>query len=135
MASIEQIMLGLEAAVGAVNGLRVSEYIPGQIVVPAAIIGVPPIDYERDLGQSGINLDFTVTVLVSAGLDRVGQLKLAGYANKTGATSVVAAIRADRDLGGAAHDCKVTGFRPLGIQEVGVIQYFGGVFTVRVMAA
>jgi hypothetical protein len=134
--TIEQIMDGLEARLATISGLRVSDVSPGQINPPCAVIGVPPItEYHATFGSGRMTLnDLTITVLVSATLDRVGQKSLASYANPAGATSIKAAVEADKTLGGVVDDCVVMSFRPLGIEEVGVIGYFGGVFQLRAIA-
>lgn len=135
MATIEAIMDGLEARLATISGLRVSDVSPGQINPPCAIVGVPDIpDYRITMRNGYALLTFQVTVLVSAALDRVGQKKLAGYADFTGANSIRTAIEGDDTLGGAASECVVDSFRPLGLEEVGTIGYFGGVFNIRVVA-
>lgn len=134
--TIEQIMDGLEVRLATISGLRVSDVSPGQINPPCAVIGVPAVtNYHATFGSARMTLDdLSVTVLVSAAYDRAGQKKLAGYANPTGATSVKAAVEADKTLGGTVDDCVVLSFRPLGLEEVGVIGYFGGVFQLRAIA-
>lgn len=134
--TIEQIMLGIETRLKTITGLRVAEYVADQINPPAAVVGVPEIDsYHATMGRGRFTLEPTVTVFTSAALDRVGQLKLASYANPTGANSVVAAIEGDKTLGGVVEDCIVVSFRPLGMEEVGVIGYYGGEFTLRTIAS
>lgn len=133
--TIEQIMLGIEARLATISGLRTSEIDPDQINPPVAIVGVPEIPrYHGTMGMGRFEIDPTVTVLVSATLDRVGQLQLAGYANPTGATSIRAAIEADKTLGGVVDDCFVISFRPLGRTEVGALGYYGGIFALRAIA-
>ncbi|GGK32144.1 hypothetical protein GCM10010124_26170 [Pilimelia terevasa] len=133
--TILQVMQGIEARLNTITGLRVSDIAPDQINPPAAVVGVPAVPaYHATMGRGRFQLAPTVTVLVSAGLDRVGQHKLAGYANPTGALSVVAAVEADKTLGGVVDDCHVVGFRPLGLEEIGLIGYYGGVFELRVIA-
>lgn len=134
-ATIEQIMQGIETRLATISGLRVSDTTPDQINPPQAFVGVPNIpNYHGTMGRAKFPIEPTVTVLVSATLDRVGQLKLASYANPTGDSSIVAAIEADRTLGGIVDDCIVDSFRPLGLEEVGLIGYYGGVFALRVIA-
>jgi hypothetical protein len=134
--TIEQIMDGIETRLATISGLRVSDVSPGQINPPCAIVGVPAItSYHATFGSGRMTLDdITVTVLVSAAVDRVGQKKLAGYANPTGSTSIKAAVEGDKTLGGVVDDCIVVSFRPLGLDEVGVIGYFGGIFQLRAIA-
>ena len=133
--TIAQILAGVETRLATIDGLRVSDIVPDQINPPAAIVGVPEIpDYHATQRRGYFIVSPTVTVLVSAALDRVGQMKLADYASPAGALSVVSAIEADRTLGGVVDDCIVTSFRPLGLEEVGLIGYYGGLFTLRVAA-
>jgi hypothetical protein len=135
MATIVQVMLGIETRLKTITGLRAEEFRPDQINPPQAIVGVPPIpDYRRSFGPTGqLVIEPTVTLLVSAALDRVGQQKLASYVDKTGAQSIFAAIEADKTLGGLDVECTVKSFDPLSSQEVGLIGYYGGIFKLAVI--
>jgi hypothetical protein len=136
MPTLEQIALGIEAAL-APTGLRTQEYVPDKVTPPAAIIGLAEIpDHRVAIAGSKFDVTFTITVLTSAAYTRGGQLALLTYADRAGAASVFAAFEADRTLGGVVDDCQFARpfFRPLGIEEVGLLGYFGGVFTLRVMA-
>lgn len=131
--TIEQIMQGIETALATISGLRVNDVSPGQIVPPCAIVGVPPIpDYNATLGSGFWEVQPAVTVLVSAAMDRAGQLALASYADHTGSNSIRAKLAANQTLGGLVDYCVVRSFRPFGLEEVGVIGYYGGVFTLDV---
>lgn len=133
--TILQIMQGIETRLATISGLRTRDISPDQISPPCAIVGVPPIpEYRATFGRGRFRLAPTVTVLTSAALDRAGQQKLAGYADPTGTQSIAAAIEADRTLGGIVEECHVIDFRPLGREEVGLIGYYGGEFTLHVMA-
>lgn len=128
-------MLGIETRLATIAGLRTSEIAADQINPPQAIVGVPGIpEYRLTFGRGRFQISPTVTVLVSAALDRTGQLKLASYANATGASSIPAAIEGDRTLGGIVEECVVDNFRVLGLEEVGIIGYYGGEFSLRVVA-
>lgn len=137
MATLAAIMAGIEGRLATIAGLRVSDTVPGQINPPQAIVGVPAVETY----QAGLNpherpaLAPTITVLVSSAMDRVGQLALADYADPTGAKSIPAAIQGDSSLGGAVGrgGCLVVRFDPLGVEEVGLIGYYGGRFTLRVI--
>lgn len=134
--TIEQVMLGIETRLATISGLRVTEYIADQINPPAAVVGVPEIDsYHATMGRGRFTISPTVTVFTSAAYDRVGQLKLASYANPTGSSSIVVAIEGDKTLGGVVDDCIVVSFRPLGLEEVGVIGFYGGEFTLQAIAS
>lgn len=112
-----------------------SDTLEGDISPPWAMIGVPPIsNYHATMGRARFEVEPTISVFTSKGWDRTGQLQLASYANPTGAKSIIAAVEADKTLGGVVEDCIVVSFRPIGIEEFAEIGYFGGVFTTRIIA-
>ena len=128
--TLPQLMDALEAVLDGI-GLRASGASPGLINPPAAIVGVPPVpEYRATFARGRVYLtDWPITVLTSSKVDRVGQRALAEYASWVGPKSVPLALEADKTLGGLIHDLAVQSFRPLGLDEVGVLQYFGGVFS------
>ncbi|UJW32392.1 hypothetical protein L3Q67_00980 [Saccharothrix sp. AJ9571] len=131
--TIEAVMDALEARLSTVPGLRTSTHSPGKINPPEAIVGAPDIDeYRLTFGRGRMTLLFQVTVLTSAAFDRPGQRKLAAFASVTGDQSIPLAIEADQTLGGMAETCYVASYRALGLEEVGAIGYFGGIFSVPV---
>ena len=134
-ATIEQIMDGLETRLATISGLRTRNIAADNPPIPCAFPLVPPITYRETFGRGTYSLNFQIVVLVSAALDRVGQLKLAGYANPRGTTSIITAIEGDKTLGGIVADLVVDTFDPRGLEEVGIVGYYGGVFNVRVIAS
>lgn len=133
--SIASIMAGIETRLRTITGLNTSDISPGQITPPCAIVGIPPIpNYHATFGRAKWELSPTITVLTSTTMDRAGQLLLAGYADHSGATSVAGAIEGDPTLGGIVDFCIVDDFRPLGLEEVGLLGYYGGVFSLRIVA-
>lgn len=133
--TIRQVMQGIEGRLDTISGLQVRDVIPDQVNPPQAFVGIPPIpQYHSSMSRGVFTIEPTVTVLVSAALDRTGQLSLADYVNPTGGNSVIAAVEADKTLGGIVDDTVVISFEPLGIAEVGQIGYYGGRFQLRVMA-
>lgn len=133
--TIAQIMAGIETRLNTITGLRVMAYTADQINPPQATVGVPPVEnYHTTFQRGRMQLDLEIYIFVSAALDRTGQVALAEYANPTGAKSVIAAIYGDRTLSGTVEDCIVRSFRPLGMEEVGLIGYYGGVFEISVIA-
>ena len=130
--TIRAVLTAIETQLATIPGLKTSDYAPGQITPPQAIILAPPINYLVGYGDRRPILEVQVTVLVSAALDRVGQLALADYADPDSATSIPKAIAADPRLGGVVGQCQVTSFEPLGSEDVGLLGYFGGRFTLRI---
>ena len=132
--TVEQVMQAIETALTGISGLHVDDTAPGSINPPQAIVGIPPIPrYHTSLGGRRMELAPTVTVLVSAVADRAGQLALAAYADPQSATSVAKVLEADPTLGGVVSACQVQSFRPLGLEEVAAVGYFGGEFVLRVL--
>ena len=130
--TIRAVLGAIEQRLGTIDGLRTSDYAPGQIQPPQAIVLAPPINYLVGLGARRPILEVQVTVLVSAALDRVGQLALADYADPDGPRSIAATIAADPTLGGVVGQAQVTTFEPLGSEDVGLLGYYGGRWTIRI---
>lgn len=134
--TIEAVMAGIEDRLATIDGLRTSDVVADQINPPQAVVGVPTIpNYHQTMRRGTFQIEPTVTVLVSAALDQTGQRKLASYANPAGPSSIIAAIEGDKTLGGVVDDTILQEFRPLGLDEVGIVGYYGGVFTLRVLAS
>lgn len=135
--TIPQIMTALGTRLDTITGLRGVGHAPDNPSPPTAFPLVPAIPSYREAMQRGTYVvPFRIAILTGAQLDRAGQLALAGFANPTGALSVRAALEdTDRTLGGLIDDLVVDGFDPTGLQEVGLVNYYGGVFNVRVIAS
>jgi hypothetical protein len=133
--TLTEVMRGLEDRLRTIPGLRVPrDGQPDTIDPPAAVVGVPPIPSYRTAMQRGAFLiNPTVLVLVSATVSRAGQMALAGYADVSGPQSIPAAIEADRTLGGTVADCVVTSFDPTGLEDVGQLGFYGGLFRLTVI--
>ncbi len=102
--------------------------------LPLAVVGIPTVTtYHSSMARGHFELEPTITVFTSQVVNRVGQEKLAAYADPSGATSIRAAIEADKTLGGKVSDAHVIGFRPLDLEEYSAFGYFGGIFTMYVI--
>ena len=107
MTTLAQVRDGLEARLRTIDGLRVYDYVPDDSNYPAAQIH-PPInaDYRDDQGMGSFTARFIVMLMVPAAIDRK-QLDLYALLDRTGTSSVFAAVEADRTLGGLSVDCRV----------------------------
>lgn len=133
--TLAQIMAGLETRLQTIAGLNTADTVPGQITPPYAYVGVPEIpSYRVAFGRGSWMPNPTITILTSSKAMGDDQLVLASYADVTGANSIPLAIEADRTLGLAGVDCIVTSFRPLGMEEVATLGYYGGIFTLQMIA-
>lgn len=131
-------MTALKGRLSSVDGLRAYDYAPDNPTLDkaAAFPLVPEISSYREAMRRGLIVyPFRVALLTGAQLDRSGQLRLAQYASATGVRSIRAALEdGDRTLDGLIDDLVVDSFDPNGLQEVGLLNYYGGTFAVRVMA-
>lgn len=139
-ATLPELMDGLEGLLDNITGLRVKDVVGPSLPVSgnasAAVIFTPAIpSYRATFGRGIYELDIEVGVFTATVIDRMGQRKLALFASQTGDSSIRAAVEADSTLGGVAQTSYLASFRPLGIEEVGVLGYFGGIFTVHLAAS
>lgn len=134
-ATIPEIMLGIQERLDTIDGLEAKDHAPDQLTTPTAFVSVPPIpNYRLTMKRGTYEIRPTVTVVVSAANSEDGQYTLAQYMTPFGDKSIVKAIEGDRTLGGRVDDCVVESFEPIGLENIGEIEYFGGVFTLRVLA-
>lgn len=139
-ATLDEIVDGIEGLLRSVEALRVSDTIGPDLPVSGqasvAVVLPPDVDdYRATMGRSKYELDVEVLVLVASVVDRVGQRNLLRYASQTGSKSIRAAVESDPMLGGTCDTSFLKSFRHLGIEEVGVIGYFGGIFTIHLAAS
>ncbi|MGE5830145.1 MAG: hypothetical protein ACM30G_17555 [Micromonosporaceae bacterium] len=101
---------------------------------PCLIVLPAPEDFlDYDVTFDGRD-DFRLVlkILMGSADARTGQAALLGYLDRTGATSVRAAVYTDPTLGGTASDCKVTGARGYGDVEWAGVPYYGAELVVEV---
>lgn len=145
-ATIDEIMTGLKDRLSGVDGLRAWPYQPDAPTLDKAAAWplVPAIPSYREAMRRGLIVyPFRIVLLTGAQSERSGQLRLAQYASATGPRSIRAALedgtdgegRSVKTLGGRVDDLIVDSFDPDGLQDVGLINYYGGTFSVRVMAS
>lgn len=124
---------GLKTRLGTISGLRVADGYD-MVSVPAVIVGDLDIeDYHQTMsGAAGALREYTwkIRLYVSKADDRSALNKMDAYLD--GPSDVVAAIEADRTLGGAAETLLVTGMSGYGVYDVAGQAYLGTVFTVTV---
>lgn len=127
------VMDAIEVRLATIAGLRVRDVSPGQINPPQAVIGLGDVPAYHATHDGSADLDFQLHVFTSAAVDRVGQRLLAEFAAPDGPKSIRQVLEADRSLNGTVADVRVTSFRVLGLREVGLIGYFGGLWVVEVI--
>jgi hypothetical protein len=115
-------------------GLRSMPERPGQINPPFLMVGIPPIpDYRATMRRGKVVIpNWPLYILTSAQVNRIGQKALAEYASWTGEKSLVLALENEPTLDGVVTDLVCQSSRPLGVEEVGLLGYFGGELLITV---
>lgn len=124
MADLSAIRTGLAARFATIATFRHAYDVwPDQVNTPCAIV-MPaqssPAAWREALGGAP-SFTFEVTILMCPWADRGlprAQRALDEVLDDTGASSVHAAIRSDRTLGGTVHTCDVAGFTEYGALEM-----------------
>lgn len=114
------VRTGLGAALDTITGLRVFDYVPDSLSPPAAVVEPLEVDYDEAMNRG---LDFYrafILVIVGRMSDRSSQDRLDAYVAGSGASSVKAALEANRTLGGACSTLQVTSARPREVVVSGV---------------
>lgn len=133
--TIGQIVAAVETRLKTISGLRTSQYVPDAVNPPQAVVDFSgDINYHETFVHGKQRLELTVIILVSRVVDRVGNAALAAYASTSGTNSIHTAIEGDATLGSLVDDCTVGTFRRLGQEEIDGLGFYGGVFTLHVIA-
>ena len=114
------VRAGLGTALDTITGLRVFDYVPDSLSPPAAVVEPLEVDYDEAMRRG---LDFYrafILVIVGRMSDRSSQDRLDAYVAGSGASSVKAALEADKSLGGACSTLQVTSARPREVVVSGV---------------
>jgi hypothetical protein len=99
---------GLKARLATISGLRTYDYQPDQVNPPFAFPTLEEIRYHATaMGTGGVEMDFTINLILSRQSERVAQDEIDKYMAYSGSQSVRAAIEGDRTLGGVCEDCVV----------------------------
>ena len=119
MAEIRQ---GLVDNLSAISGVQWSPYLLASPTPPSGHVIPSEIAYDRAMHRGMDEVTMTVQAFVALGLDQAAQMKLDELLAPSGATSVKAAIEADRTLGGKVQDAwvsAVTGYTLVTIPDRG----------------
>ncbi len=135
MASISALRDAIQARLATIPDLRAHDTVPAQVNPPAAVVipASPFITYDATMGRGSDDFVFTIQLVVSRAVDRVGQDRLDALLSPFGPSSVKAAV--DGDLGGVADFAHVASVDSYGAVEWAGIEYFGAEVTVNVTAS
>src|SRR4051794_12981588 len=99
MSRVGNIRSAMATALATIDGLRATAYEPDQIKPPLAVVGDVAINYDETFGSAADRchkLTIAVRVYVPRANDKAGQDRLDGYVSPTGASSIKAALEADK---------------------------------------
>jgi hypothetical protein len=105
--TLTQIKEGLQVRLATIPGLRSYAYQPDNLNAPFAWPMLDTITYNGAMRGGLITSTFTVSVVVGRSAERSAQAALDGFLSYEGATSVRAALEADRSLGGVVQNLLV----------------------------
>ena len=114
------VRAGIGTALDTIAGLRCFDYVPDSLAPPAAVVEPLEIDYDESMNSGTQFYRAFILVIVGRMSDRSSQDRLDAYLTDTGATSVKAALEADRTLGGACATLQVASSRPREVVVSGV---------------
>jgi hypothetical protein len=129
---LNAVMNAVGVRLAAIAGVRVYDYPPDSVAVPAAVVSYPEeITYDETMARGCDSCVLTVAVLVGMTSDRASRDALAAYVAGTGAASVKTAV--DGTLAGTVKDARVgrAVFRDV---NVGGVDYRAAIFDVEVYA-
>lgn len=140
MTELADIRAGLAANLNtALSGIQCTGYLLGSPTAPGFEIELHPngVGFDRAMGRGLDEWFMIVRGYVASNLDLAAQKKLDLWLASSGATSVKAAIEADRTLGINDVDCVVTeatGYRQYTVASAPNVTYLGAEWTIRVLA-
>lgn len=122
-------------AAASIPGLRGMAFLRDSIEPPVFVSGEVTLDFDRTFRNGGAGLVealITGRLYISRSDDRSGQDRLDSYLLPTGDLSIMAAIEADKTLGGNCKVLHVERVHGYGIYDVGGTSYLGAQFDIRV---
>ena len=114
------VRAGIGTALDTIAGLRCFDYVPDSLAPPAAVVEPLEIDYDEAMNRGCEFYRAFILVIVGRMSDRSSQDRLDVYLTESGASSIKAALEADRTLGGACATLQVASSRPREVVVSGV---------------
>ena len=106
-ATVTQIKQAIATALGTIPGLRSYAVQPDNLNPPFAWPMLDTVTYNGAMRGGHITHSYTVTVVVGRAAERTAQNALDGYVSYDSATSIRAALEADRTLNGVVQNLLV----------------------------
>lgn len=133
-ASLAEIADGLETRLATITGLRVFDHVPDVFAPPCAFVFPDSVEYWNAFSGGDPEHTYTVTVVTGRNSDRANQRSLYAYMAYDGASSVRAAIEADRTLGGVVQTLLVERADNVRMISQGEANYLAADFRCRIHA-
>jgi len=124
---------GIATNIASISGIRTYSEIPDNPALPAAVVGLTTVDYNRSFQRGLTQYTFTVTVILGRLAEIRAQKNMDAYISN-GPNSIKAAIESDKTLGGYAFDTLVTEMTDITSTTIGDITYLAADFAVTVFA-
>lgn len=125
------VMDDLGAALGAIEGLRVTPYWADRISPPAAVVAWPdPLTYDTTMGRGSDRAEVPVVVLVGKVDTRSSRDAMAAYLAGSGPSSVKAAVEAYQ---ASAYDSARVMRAEVGVVTVAAVEYLAGTFYIDII--
>lgn len=106
------VRAGLVTRINTISGLPALDYIPEVVIPPMAFVGQLEIDFDS-ANARGLDMAHVDVVVIVQRMDaQSAQTSLDGYLAGTGASSIKAAIEADKTLAGACSTLRVLSANP-----------------------
>jgi hypothetical protein len=124
---------GIATNIATISGIRTYSEIPDNPALPAAVVGLTTVDYNRSFQRGLTEYSFTVTVILGRLAETRAQQNMDAYISN-GERSIKTAIESDRTLSGYAFDTRVTEMSDITSTTIGDITYLAADFAVTVFA-
>lgn len=131
MPDVQEVADALTDTITAATGLRCFPFLPSDVNPPACVLLLGAADRTAFRLGSGA-LPFEAHVYVSTTSDRSAGKHLYEYVSWTGTRSMWNALEQKKDLGLSGCDAAVLRYRPVGLEEIAVYGYLGGIFDILV---
>lgn len=131
-ATPSQVLTGLKNRLATISGLRAFDYQPDNFQPPLGFPLINSITYHGAMQGGNVVYECTIMLVIGRFSDRLSQNLMDGYLAYSGATSVRAAVEADRTLGGVAGTLIVARSANVRGMTVGEAEYISAEIAVTV---
>ena len=131
--SISDMRAGIAANIATISGIRTYAEIPDNPAMPAAVVSLASVSYDRAFQRGLTEYSFVVTVILGRLAEVRAQKNLDAYISN-GESSIKTAIESDKTLNGSAYDTRVTEMTDISSITIGDITYLTADFAVTVFS-